>query len=185
SDPLDKLRLLIDAKHLSERIQELADQIVADFPADTGEGEDPVIVVVLKGGFLFGADLLKALARPVPVVFIPHRDGGHPITLSQQDLEIIHDRHLVVVDALLDTGGTMRHIIQYLEGAGTQSIRLAVLLHRSVGEDDPLPVNYLGFEVPNVRLVGYGLDEGQRFRGMPEVYTWWEPGFTDQSQPLC
>ncbi|MEO5377609.1 MAG: hypothetical protein H7832_07495 [Magnetococcus sp. DMHC-6] len=173
-DKLQQMTLLIDSDHLQQRIQELAQQITQDLET-LAKGElDPVLVVVLKGGFFFGADLLRAMARPLPVVFISARAAQQENWITQEDQALIQGRCLIVVDALMDKGGSQHRLLTWLESLGAREIRLAVLLHKTVNEAEPRPINYLGFEVPDVRLVGYGLDEDQRFRGESAIYTWWQ-----------
>lgn len=167
--PISQMMVLIDEASLRERIAELAAQMDADLLA-----RDAVLVVALKGGFLFAADLVKAMASPPPVVFAAPRADGGLTCLSPSDRLLIKGRTVVVVDALLDQGGSLRRLTAQLQELEPAEVRYAVLLHKTVWQAgvDPLPVHYLGFEVPNVRLVGYGLDEGQEFRGMPAIYAW-------------
>lgn len=170
--PFDHLTLLIDAEHLRQCVADMAQQIQADLSSLPPE-EEPTLVVVLKGGAVFGMDLLRALNRSMPVVFITARDV--PSLLSPQDKALLHKRPLIIADALMDSGGSLRRLYQWLQPFQPRSIHLAVLLHKTVSHAEPLVVNYLGFEVPDVRLVGYGLDEEQCFRGLPAIYSWWAP----------
>ncbi|MBF0400554.1 MAG: hypothetical protein HQL90_07270 [Magnetococcales bacterium] len=170
--PFNHLTLLIDSNHLKQGVKAIAQQIRADL-ADQPEEAEPVMVVVLKGGALFGVDLLRALRRPMPVVFVP-RSGAYESQVPGSDQALLRGRHLIVVDTLMDSGNTLRILYRWLETLEPASIRLAVLLHKTVDSANPLIVNYLGYEVPDVRLVGYGLDEEECFRGLPAVYTWWQ-----------
>ncbi|MBF0189142.1 MAG: hypothetical protein HQL50_14565 [Magnetococcales bacterium] len=168
---LEKLKLLIDANHIQERVEELAAQIESEMTEC-----DPLMVITLKGGLMFGADLLRALERPWPVVFIrPRGEVAIDGVLSSSDREQIRGKDLLIVDALMDTGGSVQDLINWLKPLQPASIRVAVLLHRTVPDPEPVQINYLGFEVPNMRLVGYGLDENHLYRGMAGVHTWWKP----------
>ena len=176
----DHLTLLIDADHLRQGVEAIAKQINADLASLSVEDE-PTLIVVLKGGAVFGIDLLRALNRPMPVVFLAARSidpdflvSRPDFLVSRTDRELLRERHLIVVDALMDSGGSLRRLCQWLQPFQPLSIRLAVLLHKTVSNAEPLVVNYLGYEVPDVRLVGYGLDEEQRFRGLPAIYSWWQ-----------
>lgn len=171
--PFDHLTVLIDAEHLQRGVQAMAQQINGDLPPAALE-EEPTLVVVLKGGAVFGMDLLKALNRPMPVVFLAARTLEPDSLISRTDRALLARRHLVVVDTLMDSGSSLRRFCQWLSPFQPLSIRLAVLLHKTVSHAEPLVLNYLGFEVPDVRLVGYGLDEDQCYRGLPAVYTWWQ-----------
>ncbi|MBF0383910.1 MAG: hypothetical protein HQL69_23080, partial [Magnetococcales bacterium] len=147
------------------------------FPeSNNSKDSDPIMVVVLKGGFIFAADLLTYMNRPIPVIFVTPRLENWQVLMSPEDQELITGRDLIVVDILLDSGSSQKRLCESLQAYNPASIRLAILLHKTVAEAEDLTIDYLGFEVPDVRLVGYGLDENQRYRGMAGVYTWWTPG---------
>ncbi|MEO5364026.1 MAG: hypothetical protein H7838_10455 [Magnetococcus sp. DMHC-8] len=169
--PFDHLTLLIDADHLKQGVKAIARQMQVDLKG-ISEAEEPVLVVVLKGGVMFGVDLLRAMRRAMPVVFVP-RAGRFESSVSLADQALLRGRHLIVADALMDSGNTLRVLYQWLQTLQPLSIRLAVLLHKTVSHAEPMVIHYLGYEVPDVRLVGYGLDEEERFRSLPAVYTWW------------
>lgn len=171
--PFDHLTVLIDAEHLQQGVKAMAAQINTDL-APLSPEEEPILVVVLKGGAVFGMDLLKALRRPMPVVFIAARSVDPDFLVAQEDKALLRGHHILVADALMDSGGSLKRLHRWLQSFNPLSIRLAVLLHKTVCHAEPLVINYLGYEVPDVRLVGYGLDEEQRFRGLPAVYTWWQ-----------
>lgn len=171
--PFDHLTLLIDTDHLEQGVKAIARQIKTDL-ADWPVESEPVMVVILKGGAVFGMDLLRALRRPMPVVFVP-RTGDFNALVTPDDQALLHGRHLIIVDTLMDSGNSLREIYQWLENFQPTTIRLAVLLHKTVDSiPDPLIIHYLGYEVPDVRLVGYGLDENDCFRGLPALYSWWQ-----------
>lgn len=165
--PESDMIVLIDAHHLGLRVKELAAQIEADMVE-----LNPVLVVVLKGGFLFGADLIKAFQRPFPVVFAAPRSQREDLLITPEDEALLHGRDVIMVDNLMDAGGSLLRLRDRLQRFHPASIRVAVLLHKTVSNAEPLRVNYLGFEVPDVRVVGYGLDEDQRYRGLESIYTW-------------
>lgn len=173
TEPLERMTLLIDAEHLRQGVEDMGKQIDKDF-VDVSPDSEPVLVVVLKGGVVFGLDLLKSLHRPIPIVFISAR-ASEEFFLTSEDQSLIQGRALIVADALMDTGGSLIRLCQWLKKFSPPSVRVAVLLHKTVSHAEPLAIDYLGFEVPDVRLVGYGLDEDQRFRGLPALYTWWRP----------
>lgn len=164
SDATQEMTLLIDADHLQQRIQELARQMEEVFVH-----EEPVLVIVLKGGFLFGADLIKALHRPWPMAFVSGR-ASDPV-MAPEDQAMIRGRSLILVDTLLDQGGSQHRLRAWLARFAPKVVQVAVLLHKTVGSA-PMAVDYVGYEVPDVRLVGYGLDEEQHHRGLPAVYAW-------------
>ncbi|MBF0381458.1 MAG: hypothetical protein HQL69_10590 [Magnetococcales bacterium] len=170
---LDRLSNLIDGNHLRKAVGEMAQRIDEDYPTEDSPDSEPVMVVVLKGGFIFAAELLTAMNRPIPVIFVTPRLPDWEALLSEADRELITGRDLIVVDLLLDSGLSQKRLCQALEHYKPNSIKLAILLHKTVAETENVTIDYLGFEVPDVRLVGYGLDEGQRFRGLSGIYTWW------------
>ncbi|MBF0175983.1 MAG: hypothetical protein HQL63_03925 [Magnetococcales bacterium] len=172
--PEEHFTLLIDPQHLQERVVELASQIEADMA-----GLDPVLVVILKGGILFGVDLLRAMKQPWPVVFLPRRPPKTPDWITLEDQKLLHGRNLVVVDGILDDGNSLSLLLQRLQFLAPASVRLGVLLHRTVSHALPLPITWVGFEVPHLRVTGYGLDEGERFRGLPGIFTWIETHSTE------
>jgi hypoxanthine phosphoribosyltransferase len=173
SDPLDRLNLLIDENHIHKSVKEMARRIDEDFVAKDSPNSEPIMVVVLKGGFIFAADLLTCMNRPIPVIFVTPRLPDWEALMSREDRELIKGRDLIVVDLLLDSGISQKRLCQSLAVYNPASIRLAIMLHKTVEQTEDLTIDYLGFEVPDVRLVGYGLDENQRFRGLAGVYTWW------------
>ncbi|MBF0110246.1 MAG: hypothetical protein HQL76_13840 [Magnetococcales bacterium] len=172
TEPLSEMRPLIDREHLRSCIEDMARRILADFSSATAMAEPPVIVVAMKSGFMFAADLLKALDQPWPVVFAWPRQDGIPMVL--EGAALIRGRQVIVVDVLMDAGGSQKKLQSWLMGHHAASVRFAILLHKTVDPSAMVPISYLGFEVPDVRLAGYGLDEDQSFRGLASVHTWWQ-----------
>ncbi|MBF0271258.1 MAG: hypoxanthine phosphoribosyltransferase [Magnetococcales bacterium] len=170
------MTLMLDAGRIREAVVEMARRIDREVIDPSPPGEEPVLVVVLKGAFVFGSDLLRALSRPIPVVFVHARSQDSRVVMTVEDQQFIRNRHVILVDILMDSGGSLKRLHRWLMGeCRPASIRVAALLHKTVNDPDPLPLDFLGYEVPDVRLVGYGMDENQRYRGLPEVYTWWTP----------
>lgn len=157
---------LIDQQLIQLRIQEMARQMEADLVA----AKKPVLVILMKGGLLFGVDLLKALRLPIPVALVFPRWGG-AVVASPGDEALLTHGDLILADVVMDSGDSLRRVLQWLEPYHPASVRVAVLLHRTVGCTMEPQVDYLGFEVPDLRLVGYGMDEEQYHRGLPEIYT--------------
>lgn len=170
------MTLMIDADRLREVVADMARRIEQEVIAGHPQEEEPVLVVVMKGGFLFGGDLLRALSKPIPVVFVHARSTEPQIMMTTEDREFIRNRRLIIVDILLDSGGSLKRLYRWLMAeCRPRSIQVAVLLHKTVTDPDPMSLDFLGYEVPDVRLVGYGMDENQRYRGLPAIYTWWTP----------
>ncbi|GAB0055935.1 Hypoxanthine phosphoribosyltransferase [Candidatus Magnetaquicoccaceae bacterium FCR-1] len=173
---LDHMTVMLDAEQIQQAVADMAERINREVIASAATDREPVMVVVLKGAFLFASDLLRHLSRPIPVVFAHTRSQEERIVMTVEDQEFLRGRDLILVDILLDSGDSLKRLHRWLTDAcQPASIRIAVLLHKTVLDPEPLPLDFLGYEVPDLRLVGYGMDEHQRFRGLPCVYTWWKP----------
>ncbi|MEO5334604.1 MAG: hypothetical protein H7839_21520 [Magnetococcus sp. YQC-5] len=175
-EPLDHMTLMLDPERIREVVLDMARRIEQEVIDPLPKEEEPVLVVVMKGGFMFGSDLLRALSRPIPVVFAHARSTASQVVMTLEDQALIRDRRLIVADILMDSGGSLKRLCRWLMAeCRPRSIQVAVLLHKTVLDPDPLHLDFLGYEVPDVRLVGYGMDENQRYRGLPAIYTWWTP----------
>ncbi|MEO5347068.1 MAG: hypothetical protein H7834_11915 [Magnetococcus sp. YQC-9] len=173
---LDHMTVMLDPDQIREAVADMAARIDRELIAPAAVENEPVMVVVLKGAFLFASDLLRHLSKPIPVVFVHSRSQEERIVMTVEDMEFLRDRDLILVDILMDSGDSLKRLYHWLsEHCRPASIRVAVLLHKTVLDPEPLPLDFLGYEVPDLRLVGYGMDENQRFRGLPAVYTWWTP----------
>jgi hypoxanthine phosphoribosyltransferase len=170
SVPTDKPRVLIDEAALQARVRALAAQITADY-----QGKPLVVVIVLKGSFVFGADLIRAIDLPLEVDFLGVRSYGDATETSgivqiTSDLSrSIEGRDVLLVEDIVDTGLTLRFLLDNLRTREPRSLRLAALLHKPARTRVPVPIDYLGFTIPDVFVVGYGLDAAQRYRNLPYV----------------
>lgn len=165
-----KPRVLIDAAAVQARVRALAAQITADY-----QGRALVVVIVLKGSFVFGADLVRAIELPLEVDFLAVRSYGDATTSSgvvqiTSDLSrSIEGRDVLLVEDIVDTGLTVGFLLDNLRTRGPRSLALAALLHKPVRTRRNVPIDYLGFTVDDVFVVGYGLDAAQRHRNLPYV----------------
>lgn len=165
------LRVLYSADAIRKRIDELGAEITRDFA-----GKELVLVGVLKGSCVFMADLMRAVDLPLTIDFMSvssYKDG----TVSTGDVEIlkdlsnpIRDKHVIVVEDIIDTGLTLSRLLDILDSRGAASINLASFL------DKPEPrvktevkIDYTGFVIPNEFVVGYGLDAAGRYRNLPFI----------------
>jgi hypoxanthine phosphoribosyltransferase len=165
------LEVLLTADQIKERITELGRKIAADYK----DGE-LVLVGVLKGSCIFMSDLLRAIDLRLTIDFMAvssYQDG----TVSTGDVVIfkdltqpIRDKHVIIIEDIIDTGQTLHHLMELLATRGTKSIKIAALL------DKPEPrikkqvvVDYCGFQIPNKFVVGYGLDAAERYRNLPFI----------------
>jgi hypoxanthine phosphoribosyltransferase len=162
--------VLLGEDELRRRVDELGVEIARDY-AD----REPILVSVLKGAVVFVADLIRAIDRPLAVDFMSISTYGGEGSLSGvvrilKDLDDdIGGRHVLVVEDIIDTGLTLSYLLSTLRARGPASLEVCALLDRTVRRIAPIEVRYRGFEIPDVFVVGYGLDHGERFRNLPYV----------------
>jgi hypoxanthine phosphoribosyltransferase len=163
-------RVLITAVELQARVTEVGAAIARDYAH-----ERPVLVGVLKGALLFMADLLRAAPIDLTVDFIGLSSYGTGTRSSgvvrlTSDLSMpIEDRHVIIVEDIIDTGRTVSYIRRNLETRGPRSLRLCALLDKVERREVEVEIDYLGFTIPNVFVVGYGLDHAGLYRNLPYV----------------
>jgi hypoxanthine phosphoribosyltransferase len=168
-EPRPAVRLLIDRETLQERVGELGAEVRADY-----EGVEPILVSVLRGGVVFLADLVRAAAMPCRVDFMAisrfdaSEDTG--VVRIEKDLDLdLSGAHVLVVEDIVDTGLTLTYLLRVLAARGPASLRVCALLDKRARRIVDVPLSYVGFEVPDVFLVGYGLDLDERERGRSEL----------------
>jgi hypoxanthine phosphoribosyltransferase len=180
----DIAEILITAQELEARIAELGAQISADY-----RGKDPVLVGVLRGVFMFMADLVRHVTIPISVDFIGITRYGpstrtHGVVRFVKDLDIpIEDRHVLFVEDVIDTGLTLRYIVRSLETRQPASLRICTLFNKPRIRLFDLDVDYTGFVLPDKFVVGYGLDYEERYRNLPFVGVLHERVITQQRLP--
>ncbi len=164
-------QVLLSEEQIRVRVRELGAQISRDY-----EGRDLLLVTVLKGGFYFLADLTRALDIPVIIDFmaITSYRGGKGSTGAVRlikDLdEEMTDRHVLLVEDIIDTGLTASYLIRSLQAREPADLAICTLLDKTARRIvDSLPIRYRGFEVPDAFLVGYGLDHRQLYRNLPYI----------------
>lgn len=166
------MKLLIPEEKIISRVKELAKEIEKNLPK-------PFLVVsLLKGAFIFTADLIRSFETPVQVDFIwvssygsSQESQGHVKVIKDLDRDI-EGANLLLVDDILDTGYTLAEVYKLLELKGAKNIKTCVLLDKKERRKIPFEADFVGFEVPNLFLVGYGLDwdeEGRNLRGIYAV----------------
>jgi hypoxanthine phosphoribosyltransferase len=163
---------LISAEDLARRIAELGRQIASDFQA---VGPDLVMVGVLKGSFVFLADLCRHIDLPLSVEFIGIASYGDDtetsgvVQITADLTKPIEGKHVVVVEDIIDTGLTAHYLLQNLATRRPASVKLCSLLHKPERTAREMHIDYLGFTVPDKFVVGYGLDAAQRYRNLPYI----------------
>jgi hypoxanthine phosphoribosyltransferase len=161
---------LIEEEKIRERVKELARRLSEDY-----RGKNPLFVGILKGAFIFLADLVREMDIDVEVDFLAVSSYGKS-TESSGEVEIIKDltvpvqgRDVVIVEDIVDTGLTLRYIYDLILSRKPRSLRICVLLDKKEKRRVDVPVDYVGFEVPPYFLVGYGLDCCEKYRNLKYI----------------
>ena len=162
--------VLFSEEQLQQRVCELAAQIDRDYA-----GKEPLLVSVLRGSFVFMADLVRHITLPCTVDFMAVSSYGSGTTSSGQvkiikDLsEQIEGKDVIVVEDILDSGNTLSYLLKLLEARHPASIRLCTLLDKPERRTKPVAVQYSGFTIPDEFVVGYGLDYDEKYRNLPYI----------------
>ncbi len=165
-----EFRPYLTAAQLDEVVAGLAARLSADYA-----GRQPLFVVVLTGGFMFASDLLKRFVGECEIVFIrvASYEGTASTGTIQEVLglrEEVQDRHLIIIEDIVDTGNTMHHLLPTLLEKGPASVEIAALFFKPASLRHELSVRYVAQEIPNDFVVGYGLDYDGLGRNLPDVY---------------
>jgi hypoxanthine phosphoribosyltransferase len=172
--------ILIDEETLEARVAELGAEISNDYG-----GRDLLLIGVLKGAVFFMADLMRRLTIPCEVDFMAISSYGVSTDSSGvvrilKDLDInIEGRHVLVVEDIIDSGLTLSYLMRNLESREPASLEICALLTKPERREIDVPVRYVGFEIPNRFVIGYGLDFGERYRNLPYVAV-----LSDEALPL-
>lgn len=164
--------VLVSEANLQAKVRELGERIASDYA-----GKDLALISVLKGGFIFLADLCRAIRLPVTIDVMAvssYGPGARPLGVVKilKDLdESITGREVLVVEDVIDTGLTLSYLLRNLQPRGPASLKVCVLLDKPARRIADLPIAYRGFEIPDKFVVGYGLDLAQRYRNLPFVAT--------------
>ena len=164
------LEVLIPTEQITKRISELGAEIARDYA-----GRNPLLIAVLKGACLFLSDLMRAANIPLNVEFIAISSYGAEMRTSGEvrilkDLDVaIEGRHILVVEDIVDTGLTLSYLLANLKSRGAESVKLVALLDKYERREKEVPIDYLGFKIPDKFVVGYGLDFAERYRNLPFI----------------
>ena len=176
----DVAEILISEEEIQAKVIELGARITADYA-----GLELTLVSVLKGSLPFMADLMRAIKIPVQIDLMEVSSYGGAATESSGLVRILKDlsssidgRHVLIVEDIIDTGLTLNYLLRYLRGKNPATLRICTLLDKPARRLVEIPIDYLGFEIPDQFVIGYGLDYGERYRNLrfvgvlrPEVYT--------------
>ncbi|MCX7598284.1 MAG: hypoxanthine phosphoribosyltransferase [Armatimonadetes bacterium] len=163
-------RILLTADQIQERVSQLAAQLQRDYA-----GRRPLLVAVLRGSVVFLSDLIRHLNMPVCLDFVQLASYGDS-TCSSGQVEVLKDlgtdiagQDVVVVEDIVDTGRTLAYLVEELERRGAASVKVCALLDKPSRREVPVRLDYVGFEVPDCFVVGYGLDFAGQYRNLPYV----------------
>lgn len=163
-------KILIPEDQLAAKVKELGARITADY------GERPLVVLpVLKGSFVFAADLVRAIALPVTVEFLGVQSYGDStkssgiVRITLDLARSIEGLDVLVVEDIVDTGLTSSYLLDQIAARGPRSVKVCALLNKPARMVKPVDIAYLGFTIPDVFVVGYGLDAAQQHRNLPDI----------------
>lgn len=165
-----KLKLFIRASEIKQKVQDLGSQITKDYA-----GKNLLIIAVLKGSFIFLADLMRSIDIDIEVDFIRASSYKNKMKPGKVDivskLEIpIKDRHVLLVEDLLDTGGTLEVIREHILSKRPASFKICALLNKRKDRKSEISLSYVGFEIYDKFVVGYGTDFAEQGRNLPDLY---------------
>lgn len=165
-------KILLDSQTLQTRIAELGAQISADY-ADKG---DLILVCILKGGVLFLCDLMRTISIPHIIEFMAVSSYGTGARETSGHVRILMDlsrdvagKHVLIVEDIIDSGHTLAYIVTQLKARNPASLKICALLNKPSRRQVEVPTEYLGFEIPNEFVFGYGLDLDDKYRNLPFV----------------
>lgn len=164
------LEVLITTEQLQNRISQLGAEIARDYA-----GKNPLLIGVLKGACTFLSDLMRAADIQLGIEFMAISSYGASMRTSGEvrilkDLDVaIEGRHILVVEDIVDTGLTLNYLLANLKSRGAASVKLAALLDKFERREKEVPIDYLGFQIPDKFVVGYGLDFAERYRNLPFI----------------
>lgn len=166
----DKISVMLSEEEVDAKIAELGAQISKDY-----EGKEIHLICILKGGVFFACELAKRITVPVSLDFMSVSSYGDSkessgIVKIVKDLdEPLEGKHVLIVEDIIDSGKTLNHLIPMLHSRNPEDIKLCALLSKPSRREADVDIHYLGFEIPDAFVVGYGLDYAQKYRNLPYI----------------
>lgn len=164
-------RIVYTPEEIHRRVEEMGAEISAHYP----EGEDLLVLGLLKGSFIFVSDVVREIARPLHVDFLVASSYGGGTT-SSGEVKLLYDpsaelrdRHVLLVEDIVDSGTTINRLVPLLKQRGPRSLEMVALLHKHVAPELVLEPRWVGFDAPNEFLIGYGLDHSEDYRNLPFI----------------
>ncbi len=162
--------ILLDRERIQTRVRELGLRITRDY-----RGKSPHLIGILKGASIFHADLVRAIDLELSFDFIAVGSYG-PMTKSSGEVRVLKDldesiegKDVLLVEDIIDTGLTLHYLVKNLQARHPQSLKIVALLNKPSRREVDVPVEYVGFDIPDEFVVGYGLDYDQRYRNLPDI----------------
>ncbi len=163
-------KILIDKEEIDAKIRELGQMLTEEY-----RDKKLLVVTVLKGGFVFAADLTRAIDLPLEMEFmiVSSYSSG---TVSSGNIEVkrgidrnIEDTHVLIAEDIVDSGNSLSFLVKYFENKRAKSVKICTLLDKPARRVTPVDVDYVGFTVPDEFIVGYGLDYAEKYRNLPYI----------------
>jgi hypoxanthine phosphoribosyltransferase len=163
-------RKVIPADKIEKKVSQLAEAINADY-----QDRQPLLLPILNGSFVFAADLIRKITVPSRVSFVKHASYSGSLTTGQLKTliglqESVFGQDILLVEDIMDTGLTLTRAVEELQGLGTKSVEVVTLLRKSRAREHAVQPRYVGFEIDNEFVVGYGLDYDGLGRNLPDIY---------------
>src|SRR6266436_3201413 len=164
------LELLISAEQIARRVREMGAQIERDY-----QGKELGLLGVLKGSYMFISDLARSIDLPLSIDFSALSSHGEAtestgvVKITSDLAKPIENKHVLIVEDIVDTGLTMRYLLDNLATRRPASVKLCTLLHKPSRARTRIPIDYLGFQIEDRFVVGYGLDHGDKYRNVPFI----------------
>jgi len=168
---MDTLHVIFSEEQIKERVKALGKEIT-----ETYKGEQLVAICILKGAVIFFSDLVRHIDCPLELDFVRLASYGKSAEASAtvsftKDIELsLIDKHVLIVEDIIDTGHTMEFLLHQLVARGAKSIRIATLINKSERREKPINVDFSGFNISSGFVVGYGLDYAEKYRELSAIY---------------
>lgn len=166
----DKIRVLVSEEEVDKRIKEVGEQISKDY-----EGQEVHVICVLKGGVFFMCELAKRITVPLSMDFMSVSSYGNEkqssgVVKIVKDLdEALEDKNVIIVEDIIDSGRTLSYLVEILKKRNPKSLKICTLLDKPESRVTDVKVDYVGFNIPDEFVVGYGLDFAQKYRNLPFI----------------
>ncbi|KNZ43218.1 hypoxanthine phosphoribosyltransferase [Acetobacterium bakii] len=166
----DIQEILLDEEAIEKRVSQLGAKISEDY-----FGKHPILIGILKGSAVFMADLIRKITIPIEIDFLKASSYGSAAQSSgvvklEEDLSIdVKGRNIILVEDIVDTGNTLKYLLGRFESLGATEVKVCSLLNKPARREQILSPDYIGFEIPNAFVVGYGLDYAQKYRNLPYI----------------